>query len=221
MSICFVGFVTVCVSCLWVVWPGVPSLGQQPLSWRQTLCAFPLLCIHPLILPLTHRRAPDKSVPLSVPVFSPKIRAQDKMIKVNNDSFESLELPWCSVFLALKHLPSLLGSWARAQISWAQSPWKPPARLVLDKSLEGNPCHLWPSLQLSVDESLVDKGSLRLKPSNRESTCVYVVDHTWSSSDHPWKRFLDDKPSIRRLIMAKVFALKQIWTVALWLVPVP
>lgn len=122
MSICFVGFVT--VLCLLLV----SSLARCALSGAATteLKADPL-CISPpslssilLILPLTHRRAPDKSVPLSVPVFSPKIRAQDKMIKVNNDSFESLELPLVLSFLGsetssftirlLSQSPDFLGS---------------------------------------------------------------------------------------------------------------
>ena len=85
-SICFVGFVA--VLCLLLV----SSLARCALSGAATteLKADPL-CIFPpslssilLTLPLTLTRTPDKWVPLSVPVFSPKVQAQDKMIKVNS-----------------------------------------------------------------------------------------------------------------------------------------
>lgn len=88
MSVCFVGFVVVLRLLL------VSSLARCALSGAAAteLKADPLGVSLPslssilLILPLspTHRRTLDKSVPHRVPVFSPKIQAQDKMIEVNS-----------------------------------------------------------------------------------------------------------------------------------------
>ena len=85
-TLCFEGFVA--VLCLLLM----SSLARCDLSGAATTeLKADSLCISPpylssilLTLPLTLTRTPDKWVPLSVPVFSPKVQAQDKMIKVNS-----------------------------------------------------------------------------------------------------------------------------------------
>lgn len=82
----------------------------------------------PLILPLslTHSRALGKSISHWVPVFSPKMQAQGCMTLMmpsqRSTFLNPWNHPWYSVISAWRRLPpSLVGTHARALVSWVYS----------------------------------------------------------------------------------------------------